>query len=1411
MKQLRQFLMLLTTLLVSQSAMAEYYGIQVGGVKVTSENCSNITGEHIKPLLDGYISTCSYNPETKTLTLGNISIVRSGSGNRAILNESCDGLTVHLTSYCELKATNSSPLRFNANTTLTGTSALLRGNYEDVITVGNGATLTISDFNELEVDGGSFKDVGLIGDTGNEKLNIVNVSNLRIVNIKKGIVDFASLNVQNSNVFIIGERDYYKTTAISGIKSFTIGSNILAPTFSSEEQTFIGSDGSVMVGAAIQTFVPIDEEHFPDATFRAFIKTWDGGKDNLLTYSDVEYLKELDLSDKEDITSLKGIEYLHNLRKLLCSGTQLTEFAPGGPAGLQELELDKNKLTSIDLSPFKSLYKLSCQVNQLSSLDVTHLTELEYLFCGGNQLKSINVTNNTKLRTLRCGCNQLTRLDISKSNSLQALECEENRLTMLDFSHCSKLNNVCIGGNQIDAWMTETLESLPTVSEGTLWITAPHYVNYTVPTENTCTQAQADIARQKGWNVVLDNTDDDGNMYYPIQIAGQYITSANRDDLTVLPYITKNHSSGYAYYDSNKNELHLSGVDIVVPDSIHEDAITVSAGRDFTIQLGWKPVNIVTNYVGSDGIRFDKSGDYTFNITSEDGETTTELNVTTQDYSIYTYSSLVIGGYAKVTLASERRNTLLCHNCDLTMKEHAELMLAPYSTNPLIMGWTGIMGDVILEDGIGIVSPVGAYYDKSQGFIVDKDGNTVTGEVLFGQPRNYDLYIAGTRVNTSNLSDVLGDGGSVSFNGIDKLTLKNANIDGGTSQYGIDARFPIDILLEGENNVNGYWGIVLTGESHIKGPGSLNVSGSRGIVFNSPVIFIEDSAQVSVEGTERHAIAKRNSSSEEVVIRGSETFVRLKGVYGAVDIKRLTLEDNLQIALPKGAYFKDEYDGIVRMGSVTPVTIKKEWVTIANQDFVDANNKDADGNIIYNIAFAGDTITSAIAADLTVLPAISLNTEGGYARYDATDNSLHLSGVDIEVDADTKAHALDISTFRDASIVLGKDPVNIHSDYYDSSDLTIGIQGLHRSGNQQSLLTITTEEGAEQDGSLTISTQGNSVVAECGVTIAGKAKVSLESARKSAFSLLEAGGKNLTLKEDAGLTLTAKQEPMWMTYNCQLVMEDYIGILQPFGTTYSEDKRSLVDADGKQLTNTTVVIGKRQGYGIYVAGIEVNNINQTDVLGDGTVNYNSETGVLSLTNVDIDGGTDNYGIFAYVPFTMALTGENTVKGKHGLYLTDQTTVNGTGSLYCVGDMGIYSSGPGITIEGGIHVKAEGTTAFGMGKKNTSAGGITVRGKETIVEMRGTQGTYDFNDLTLEDDLIIGIPQGAYFKYGSIVDADGSPVKGQWVIIAQQDYITGAEHIPGLVLKEENIYNVAGQRVSKDYKGIIISNGKKLIK
>ena len=1401
-------LLLMLACFVPQAARAEYYGIQVGGVSVTSDNCNNITGSNIKAFLDG-TPHASYDPSTKTLTLDNILIERSGSGNRAILNESCNGLTIRFVSPCAMNSPNASPLRFNANTTITGipmervqegiywnSCIYIRGDYEDAITVGNGASLTFTNCPPIRIYAEHSN--GIIGNTGSETLAITDSEELYIYQDGQGwketkwsgISNFVSVFVENSEV-TISYPDF--ALAMKDVGNCFLSSNMMAKTFylseayaahfDSDKKTFLfrpyweDEDWAIHGGLYLVPFVPIDEAHFPDDNFRAYVKEEkddrpaDGRLDQqeagVYSKSETEestYYITIDVTDR-DISSLKGIEYFPEL---------------------EILNITRNNITELDVSPFKYLLKLVTTSNPLKSLDVT---------------------KSPQLRNLRCDYNQLTRLDLSKSDSLISLNCTNNLLTYIDFSHCNELWEILMGGNRIDTWMTETLESLPTTTGGSIHITSV----YDTGIDNTCTDEQADIARQKGWKVTIRNIDDDGNMYYPIKIAGQYITSATKNDLTVLPYVTKNCDSGYAYYDSNKNELHLSGVDIVAPDSLNEYTLEVGMKSDFSIKLGMNPVNIVNNIFSESGIHVDSSSK-TFSITSE-GNTTSQLNVTTRGYAIYTSSPLVIGGYTKVTLTSEKRTPLTCASCNLTMKEHAELQLVTDS-EPLWMGGNGtIYGDIIYEDGIGIVSPVRAYYDKSQGFIVDKDGNKVTGEVLFGQPKNYDLYIAGTRVNTSNLSDVLGDGGSVCFNGVDRLTLTNANIDGGTSQYGINSLIPLDIVLNGENNVNGSVGISFEKETHIKGPGKLNATGKYGIYSNTPIFYIEDGAQVKAEGTERYGMGKRYSSAEEVVIRGEETIVELKGVRGAVDFKRLTLEDDLQIALPKGAYFRDEWDGIVRASGST---IKNEWVTIAGQDFVDAHNTDAYGNTIYNIAFAGDTITSAIASDLTVLPAISLNTEGGYARYDASDNSLHLSGVDIEVDAETKAHALDISTFRDATIVLGNDPVCIYNNYFDSYDLTFGTQGIHRSGNVQSHLTITTEKWADADGSLTISTQGYSLLAQCGVTIAGRAKVNIESTRKSAFSLTEAIGSALTLKEDARLTLTAKQEALWMDYNCKLIMEDGIGIIKPVGATYSEEKRSLVDAEEQRLSNTTVIIGKSMGYGIYIAGTEVNDTNLSDVLGDeGTVSYDPETKTLTLNNANIDGGTDNYGIFAYTPFTLKVEGQNELKGIYGLYITEQTTISSilTGSLRCQGETGIYSSAPGITIDGGVNVIPEGTIGFGMGKKNASAGGITIRGAETVVNMKGAEAPYNFPSLTLEDDLIIGVPAGAYFdnRTKHIVKADGEAITDQWVVICSQDYIDGIKDLKDSKNLSDSTYNLAGQKVGSGYKGIVIQGGKKLLK
>ena len=114
MKKLYTFFAIFTLTAVSAFGATDY-GLTVGGVDVTSDNCSNITGEHIEKHSSAtddeyYIK---YDPATKTLTFKNILIERTGSYNRAILNEDVDGLKIVFLGTNKLLAEDSSPVRLN--------------------------------------------------------------------------------------------------------------------------------------------------------------------------------------------------------------------------------------------------------------------------------------------------------------------------------------------------------------------------------------------------------------------------------------------------------------------------------------------------------------------------------------------------------------------------------------------------------------------------------------------------------------------------------------------------------------------------------------------------------------------------------------------------------------------------------------------------------------------------------------------------------------------------------------------------------------------------------------------------------------------------------------------------------------------------------------------------------------------------------------------------------------------------------------------------------------------------------------------------------------------------------------------------------------------------------------------------
>lgn len=882
-----------------------YYGLKVGGVDVKESNCNNITGSNIKAMYSSKEYWVRYTPSTKTLTLHNVSISRTGSYNRAILNESCEGLTIVFDGTCRLSARDASPVRLNASTTITGNIAdndllpEINGQKQDALTIGDGATLTISDV-RLWIDGKGMRDDygrvtsdvshGIVGNTGQEKVIIKNTD----IYLKgsRGLKNIASLKVTDSWVNI--EAYYGNEAAVENLVSLTLGANMMdieGNYFSSAQKTFLKkSNGSVSNEVMLATYINIDATNFPDAIFRSFVRdSLDLDNDGLLNRRE-SYASEIDVHNM-GITSLTGIEH------------------------------------------FDYLGTLDCSQNQLTALNVTNLRYLETLRCFNNQLTSLNLKKNTQLKKLSCSNNQLTRLEITNNISLQSLSANSNKLTFIDFSENPALNYINISHNRIDAFMTETLESLCRTADGVIVVSD----NDDSTSDNVCTKEQAEIAKQKGWRVSMRQTTESGDVSYELVIAGDTITSGNANDLTVLPSVTKNCANGYAYYDFMNHTLHLSGVDIINDESTYNGISYNSKRIDLTIMLGEEPVNVKTY---NDALYFHpySSDGSSLTITSEPGNLNMprcQLNLVSSNYHPVSITKpIVISGQAKVTLQCGKNSRVpfwfFGEGWTMTMKENAELFIkANQYAHPIASGASDATGELILEDGIAILSPAGATW--STNILVDQEGNELTNvDLVIGKLTKYDLFVGGIQVTNVNRRDVKGDG-TVTFDGDRTLTLDNATVMGSTRVHGIEANTPLVVKLVGENNVGGKWAFQLTKAGYIYGPGSLNVVGQVGIRTEALKVTIGEGAKVAVEGTAGVAIGNSGSIGGELIISGADTEVKMKGKSGAIKFSTLTLNDGLAIVSPRGAYFDSGNRNIVNANGDV---ILGKWVTIASPSSV---------------------------------------------------------------------------------------------------------------------------------------------------------------------------------------------------------------------------------------------------------------------------------------------------------------------------------------------------------------------------------------------------------------------------------------------------------------------------------------------
>ncbi len=232
------------------------------------------------------------------------------------------------------------------------------------------------------------------------------------------------------------------------------------------------------------------------------------------------------------------------LIELSCGGNQLTKLDVSKNSALITLYCGGNQLTKLDVSECTVLIELYCEDNQLKTLDVSGCIVLEYLRCSNNQLITLNISGSTGLTTLTCNDNLLKTLDVSNNTELSDVDCQNNLLTTLDISGCTALKYLYCNNNQLAKLnmsgctalnallcynnqlkgiaMDALVESLPYVSDGTMYVTVVYNTDEWIHTEdnNLMTSTQVEAAKAKGWTIMyeyilyLSNLGINSNMYF---------------------------------------------------------------------------------------------------------------------------------------------------------------------------------------------------------------------------------------------------------------------------------------------------------------------------------------------------------------------------------------------------------------------------------------------------------------------------------------------------------------------------------------------------------------------------------------------------------------------------------------------------------------------------------------------------------------------------------------------------------------------------------------------------------------------------------------------------------------------------------------------------------------------------------
>lgn len=193
--------------------------------------------------------------------------------------------------------------------------------------------------------------------------------------------------------------------------------------------------------------------------FEYLLRFCDMDNDGNLTQWDAEHTYIIDIGkDKSllnligssnQITSIDGIEYFVNLRRLVCSGNNIPRMDLSKNTSLETLVANGCGLKLLDVSKNDSLIHLECSNNLLYTIDLKNNSNLLSLDVSKNKMTAIDISECHKLKTFNCSGNTLTDLDVSKNIELQSIDCSSNKIGKLSFAKNTSLDNINCSNNKL--------------------------------------------------------------------------------------------------------------------------------------------------------------------------------------------------------------------------------------------------------------------------------------------------------------------------------------------------------------------------------------------------------------------------------------------------------------------------------------------------------------------------------------------------------------------------------------------------------------------------------------------------------------------------------------------------------------------------------------------------------------------------------------------------------------------------------------------------------------------------------------------------------------------------------------------------------------------------------------------------